>query len=117
MAHVRPDDVTAPKHLWELECVFYDEGADGTALSFGRWENDPYIGIRWNGHDVDYPIGNPQSSGHPTWFILPIEFGSAIVKDIIVKRAAGNTYCRDECLNKVIEWLEQTGKIVTDPRK
>ena len=33
------------------------------------WDDEPVIATRWNGDD-DRPLGNPTSSGQPTWFVV-----------------------------------------------
>ena len=35
--------------------------------------------MRWNGDNDDNPIGNPQSRGLPTWFIVPDNYVEAIL--------------------------------------
>jgi hypothetical protein len=40
------------------------------------------IGIRWNGGDDGPGIGNPQSRGNATWFILPEELAEVILNKI-----------------------------------
>jgi hypothetical protein len=47
-------------------------------LALGRWDNRPVLAMRWNGNDNN-PIGNPQSRGLPTWFIVPGRFNVALV--------------------------------------
>ena len=50
--------------------VLRDDGPAEPAFAVGEWDGEPVIGVRWNG-DEENPIGNPQSRGLPTWFILP----------------------------------------------
>ena len=77
-AYVRPEEVIGPKRSWQLVQVLFDggpsgtqiEGLTGTALAIGRWEGKPKLAIRWNGNGSNR-IGNPQSRGVPTWFVLP----------------------------------------------
>ena len=66
---IPPTKVTSPRLHWSLITVLEDD-KDGVALAIGRWDDDPVLAIRWNGTDEN-PIGNPQSRGLPTWFILP----------------------------------------------
>ena len=70
MVYLKPAGVISPKASWTLMRVIYDDGEGETALALGTWNGDVRLGIRWNGRD-DNPIGNPQSRGLPTWFILP----------------------------------------------
>jgi hypothetical protein len=46
-----------------------------------NWENEDRIGIRWNG-DGGSGVGNPQSRGNATWFILPDELQEVILNRI-----------------------------------
>lgn len=75
--YVKPADVHAPKRHWQLFHVLFDGGEardDGTgtssSLAIGRWDNKPVLAMRWNGKK-ESPLGNPQSRGLPTWFIVP----------------------------------------------
>lgn len=69
--YISPADVISPKLHWSLIAVLEDEGPQEIALAVGRWDNKPVLAIRWNGDNDGNPIGNPQSRGLPTWFILP----------------------------------------------
>jgi hypothetical protein len=47
------------------------------------WDGDPVMALRWNGGSDDsrFPgIGNPQSRGVPTWFVLPDVVGDAVLQ-------------------------------------
>ena len=68
--YITPFDVHAPKRAWSLVQVLFDGGAGESSLAIGRWENNPALAMRWNG-TKDGPLGNPQSRGLPTWFIVP----------------------------------------------
>ena len=69
--YISPTEVISPKRHWSLITVLQDGGPGGCALALGRWENDPVLAMRWNGDNDTNPIGNPQSRGLPTWFIIP----------------------------------------------
>lgn len=85
--YIRPGEVHAPKRFWQLFHVLYDggpsgnenDGATGSALAIGRWEGKPVLAMRWNGRKGN-PIGNPQSRGLPTWFIVPDEHARQILE-------------------------------------
>jgi len=66
---IPPASVTSPRLHWSLITVL-EENREGVALAIGRWDNDPVLAMRWNGNERN-PIGNPQSRGLPTWFVLP----------------------------------------------
>ena len=76
--YVKPDRVLGPKRHWQLFHVLFDGGPSsideskyaGTSLAIGRWDGKPKLAMRWNGNPENL-IGNPQSRGVPTWFILP----------------------------------------------
>lgn len=54
--------------------VIHKDAEQGYALVALNWNEEPKIGIRWFGGDV----GNPQSSGYPTWTILPEDLYRAL---------------------------------------
>ena len=76
MAYVNPEAVSSPKSRWRLRRVLYDGGEGNWSVAEGQWENDGFWGevlaIRWNGSSGS-EIGNPQSRGLATWFVLPEE--------------------------------------------
>jgi hypothetical protein len=43
-----------------------------------NWEDEDRVGIRWNGADGP-GVGNPQSRGNATWFILPPELNEVFL--------------------------------------
>ena len=67
----------------EVVEVIYDGQANPAySLAVIKWEGDYKLGIRWNiaysewgdyrkQNGRDGCIGNPQSRGIPTWFVLP----------------------------------------------
>jgi hypothetical protein len=69
--YIPPSEVVSPRQHWSLIAVLHDGGPGDSALAIGRWDNQPVLAMRWNGNDKDSPIGNPQSRGLPTWFIVP----------------------------------------------
>jgi len=76
--YVIPAEVTSPKRQWRLIQVLHDRGEDGAAVAIGLWEEKPVLAMRWNGNGKNR-IGNPQSRGLPTWFIVPDDFKPAIL--------------------------------------
>jgi hypothetical protein len=73
MGYRKPDEVVAPKSRWELKKVICNTGQGGWAAAEGIWDDEPALGIRWNGDDDSGAHGSPQSHGNPTWFIVPPE--------------------------------------------
>jgi hypothetical protein len=69
--YVPPTAVVSPKKNWSLIAVLEDKGPRDAALALGRWDNVPCLAMRWNGDNDVNPIGNPQSRGLPTWFVVP----------------------------------------------
>lgn len=68
--YIKPTEVQSPKRLWSLIHVLFDGGEGQSSLAIGRWDNKPVLAMRWNG-DGENPLGNPQSRGLPTWFVVP----------------------------------------------
>ena len=77
---VKPEMVYSPKgKVSEVE-VLLDRGEGGFSIVSLKWDNEPRIGIRWNGDGES--IGQPQSCGYPTWFILPREIALSYADSI-----------------------------------
>lgn len=71
MVEIRaPEDVKSPRDRLQDMAVVHST-ADWS-LATGVWDAHPALLIRWNG-DEKRPLGNPVSTGHPTWFVLPEE--------------------------------------------
>lgn len=82
-SYKNPKFINSPKGLVEVVEVIYDGQADPAySLAVIKWEGDYKLGIRWNiaysewgdyrkENGQDECIGNPQSRGIPTWFVLP----------------------------------------------
>jgi len=77
--YIPPSEVTSPRQKWALIAVLDEGGAGQTALAVGLWEKKPVLAIRWNG-SAENPIGNPQSRGLPTWFVVPDKYRDAILQ-------------------------------------
>ena len=86
--YVKPGDVHAPKRRWQLFHVLFDGGDEDNdravenstvSLAIGRWDDQPALAMRWNG-TKDNSLGNPQSRGLPTWFILPDQYVQPILE-------------------------------------
>lgn len=90
MSYIEPQKVNSPRRHFTLVAILDDgrkpenpTGENSVSMSIGRWKNvagkeEPVLGIRWNGNDLN-PIGNPQSRGLPTWFVLPRRLQEMIV--------------------------------------
>jgi len=79
MSYINPQTVTSPKHSWVLKAVLHNTGDEGWSIARGEWDGHEAFGIRWNGSSDDSGIGNPQSRGIPTWFILPDEISKVVI--------------------------------------
>src|ERR1700694_4205477 len=77
--YIQPSDVQSPRRHWSLIHVLFDGGPNESSLAIGRWDNKPVLAMRWNGNE-DSPLGNPQSRGLPTWFIVPDQDWKQILK-------------------------------------
>ena len=97
-SYKNPRFINSPKGLVYVVEVIYD-GSDDPAYSLAiiKWDGDYKLGIRWNiaysewddyrkKNGQDECIGNPQSRGIPTWFVLPDDclfndnFSSAVLR-------------------------------------
>jgi hypothetical protein len=79
MTYIPPSDVKSPKASWVLLDVIYNGGAGEHAVAVGEWDERRVLAMRWNGHG-DNAIGNPQSRGIPTWFILPERYNEKVLE-------------------------------------
>jgi hypothetical protein len=79
--YIFPGKVVSPKRQWSLVAVLYNRGEGHSAVAIGRWDGEPVLAMRWNGTDNNV-IGNPQSRGLPTWFIVPSEFRLAVLDEL-----------------------------------
>lgn len=67
--YVAPENVISPKAYLKMVKVLLDGGPEGESYALVIWDGQPCIVTRWNGYDGQR-IGNPQSRGLPTWFVL-----------------------------------------------
>ena len=89
MAYQDPRLVKSPKGAVSHLRILYDGGEqtaayrewEGWSIAELEWYEEPTLACRWNGsadnEDVS-AIGNPQSRGLPTWFIIPKPLQEAI---------------------------------------
>ena len=99
MAYVDPKTVVCPKANWSLIKVLRfgdrdEKGEDNASLAVGNWDSfddkgpRPVFAMRWNGSGKDTPgVGNPQSRGLPTWFIVPDWMQQAIFDSGLIPEA------------------------------
>jgi hypothetical protein len=75
---IDPRTVLSPRGSVRNLNVLFDGGIwddakpswSGWSLAKLTWDGGPAVGVRWNGV-LGEGVGNPQSRGLPTWFILP----------------------------------------------
>jgi hypothetical protein len=80
MNYTDPRTVLTPKgRITDLD-VIYDGGENSWSLASMCWDGTEVLGMRWNGglSNGQPTVGNPQSRGKPTWFVVPSEVGDAI---------------------------------------
>ena len=82
MAYVEPATVLAPKASVRSVEILYSTGNGGWSVASVGWEGSERVGIRWYGAEDGPGIGNPQSRGNATWFILPEELEKAILDKV-----------------------------------
>lgn len=89
MGYQDPAQVRSPKGAVTHLRVLHDGGEqlsdhplwEGWSIAELEWYETPTLAIRWNGSttsDGVSEVGNPQSRGNPTWFILPEPLHEAI---------------------------------------
>ena len=105
MAYLDPKLVLSPKgKVANLEIII-DKGEDSYALSTLDWEGKKRVGVRWNGGS-DTSIGNPQSRGIPTWFILPDPIAESYLS-VLLKEEKGLSNLK---IDKIKEFLKMEKK-------
>ena len=85
----QPEDVTSPKLHWTLIKVLFkgdphnptNHDPEGYSVAVGMWDGHPCLAIRWNANE-ERPVGNPQSRGLPTWFIVPDDLVNPILSTV-----------------------------------
>jgi hypothetical protein len=80
--YVDPTTVHSPKSVWTLDEVIFSTGQGGWSVARGTWYGKSVLGMRWNGSDDEDGNGSPQSRGFPTWFIIPEQVESVLVREI-----------------------------------
>ena len=81
MPYTHPDMVISPHGRLKNLKVIYDGGEEGWSLAEMKWDGKDALGIRWNG-GPQTGVGNPQSRGIPTWFILPDAVATLIQENL-----------------------------------
>jgi hypothetical protein len=73
MPYIDPRMVLSPKGRVDNLRVIHDGKEGSFAVAKMNWDGNPAVGVRWNGGDTGKfeGLGNPQSRGIATWFILP----------------------------------------------
>ena len=82
MAYIEPNTVLAPKASVRSVEILHSTGSGGWSAARVGWEGSERVGIRWNGSDDGPGIGNPQSRGNATWFILPEELERVVLEKV-----------------------------------
>lgn len=80
--YVAAEDVKSPRRHWSLIAVLDDPKKPKTCvLALGLWKGQPRLAMRWNGFE-GMPLGNPQSRGIPTWFIIGDQFNDVLIDSL-----------------------------------
>jgi hypothetical protein len=83
----KPEGVKSPQDCIDSVVKIFDGDTENGAFSLAKitWEGTDCIGIRWNVTQREWNdpnkkngskkcVGEPNSRGYPTWFILPDDF-------------------------------------------
>lgn len=115
MTHFRPQDVTSPQAHWQPDhVVLLDDGPASVAIAFGVWDKRSALVIRWNGND-ERPLGNPQSSSHPTWFLLPRFLALAVAQVLAQMQVTGYKGIDANGLRAALDWLHGEPPLGEEP--
>jgi hypothetical protein len=87
-----PATVLSPQDCIDSVTTIYDGGVDNGAFAIAKviWQGTPKIAIRWNITEREWNdpnkangstvcVGEPNSRGYATWFILPNDFILALL--------------------------------------
>jgi len=79
MAYIDPQTVVTPRDRIRSVDVLYNSGPGpgGWSVAILEFDGEERVGLRWNGEEGP-GIGNPQSRGRPTWFVVPTELGAVV---------------------------------------
>ena len=79
MTYIPPETVTSPKKSLSAEPrVLYNGGPGHWSAASLEFRGRERLALRWNGKDGEAGIGNPQSHGKPTWFVIPEELDQVV---------------------------------------
>lgn len=78
--YILPAAASSPRRNWSITRILIAAGPEEMAVALGKWDGKDVIGLRWNG-TAENPIGNPQSRGLATWFIVE----SGVFTDAIIE--------------------------------
>jgi|GraSoiStandDraft_39_1057311.scaffolds.fasta_scaffold27730_4 hypothetical protein len=81
MTYIEPQTVCAPRASVRAVEIIYNEGSGKWSVARVNWEDEDRIGIRWNGGDGP-GVGNPQSRGRATWFIVPEPLQQVVLEKV-----------------------------------
>jgi hypothetical protein len=81
MTYIQPQTVWAPRASVRAVEIIYNAGSGKWSVARVNWEDADRIGIRWNGGDGP-GVGNPQSRGRATWFIVPEPLQQVILEKV-----------------------------------
>lgn len=92
MAYTDPRSVDSPRAHWKLIEILRNgeqdgHGDDDAAIAIGEWDGDRVLAIRWNGTGTGAGVGNPQSRGLATWFVLPKWMNDGVIRSDIIPEA------------------------------
>src|SRR5271157_1774759 len=80
MAYIDPQTVLSPRNRVGSVDVLYNGGPGDWPVARLEYDGKERVGMRWNGKEEETGIGNPQSRGKPTWFVVPEQL-SALVRE------------------------------------
>lgn len=109
-----PDKVISPQQHWRLDTVVYQGDPESFSVAIGEWDGKPRLALRWNATDWR-PLGNPSSSGHPTWFILPNKLAPGVAGETLRLLADSKQPNAADQARALAAWLVSMGPLVVGP--
>ncbi len=81
MSYIRPSEVISPKDKVSDVRVIVEGGPGDSSVALLNYDGVKSVGVRWNGTDGSR-VGNPQSRGVGTWFILPEKLAALVLSGL-----------------------------------
>src|SRR6266536_2672110 len=96
MAYTDPHLVMSPRASVSNLFPIYDGGEGEFSVALLDWDGGASLGIRWNGSDKEDRVGNPQSRGLSTWFVVPGLLMAGVLQSMLERGLVGGGQIKDK---------------------